>query len=498
MFLVVILILSIVLAFPAPLYRWVVGTPAIWVVAVSVTVAPVILAALTARRALGRLDRWPDDPNRGQSALMHGMHAVYGLLGLGQAALLVCTNWPLLVARTPIVGGWLVIPSLLCITPFLLATVLIWVVSYPADRAVRQIALEAYLFRGRPVQPVWSRRQYVLNNVRHQVLFILIPMLLIVLARDVIVLYDDKLRHFSGHEYAADLLLGAAAAAVALIAPEILRHVWSTKRLPDGPLRDRLVQVCRKLSMRYREILVWRAGGVTVNAAVMGVVAPLRYVLITDGMLEQLDDVKIEAVFGHEAGHVKQHHILFFLLFASITGCLVTVFSVHTRHMNPNDPQFQLLATALGIILLIKWGVVFTWISRRFERQADMFGVRVLALSGLPCPQACELHRAGDAHPAPNPLGRALCSTAANVFSNTLNEVAVLNGMAPEARSLRHGSISSRSRTLLRLAADPAAAAAAEKAVARIKAAIIVAAVVCSAWAGWELKLWELLQIHAG
>ncbi|NTU75813.1 MAG: hypothetical protein HGA86_06805, partial [Anaerolineaceae bacterium] len=41
MFLVVILILSIVLAFPAPLYRWVVGTPAIWAVAVVATVAPV-------------------------------------------------------------------------------------------------------------------------------------------------------------------------------------------------------------------------------------------------------------------------------------------------------------------------------------------------------------------------------------------------------------------------------------------------------------------------
>jgi hypothetical protein len=75
-----------------------------------------------------------------------------------------------------------------------------------------------------------------------------------------------------------------------------------------------------------------------------------------------------------------------------------------------------------------------------------------------------------------------------------LNEVAVLNGMPPEGRSWRHGSISSRSRTLLRLAADPAAVASAERTVARIKIVITVVAVICTAWAGWELKLWELLK----
>jgi hypothetical protein len=46
----------------------------------------------------------------------------------------------------------------------------------------------------------------------------------------------------------------------------------------------------------------------------------------------------------------------------------------------------------------------------------------------------------------------------------------------------------------LRLAADPAAVASAERTVARIKIVITVVAVICTAWAGWELKLWELLK----
>jgi STE24 endopeptidase len=156
-------------------------------------------------------------------------------------------------------------------------------------------------------------------------------------------------------------------------------------------------------------------------------------VLITDGMLEQMDDAKIEAVFGHEAGHVKRHHILFFLLFAFISGCAVTIFSVQTFRLSRRDyALFQWLATGFGLLLAIKWGFLFGWISRRFERQADLFGVRTLALSGLPCAQPCALHTAAS-NPGGTPLTGALCSTAAHVFADALHEVALLNGIRPSA-----------------------------------------------------------------
>jgi STE24 endopeptidase len=332
-------------------------------------------------------------------------------------------------------------------------------------------------------------------NLRHQVLFILAPMLLILAARDVITRHEEWLRRVSGQEVLPDVLLGVAAVGVAIIAPTILRRVWVTQALPAGPLRDRLLYLCGKLRMRCREILVWHSGGMIVNAAVMGVIAPFRYFLITDAMLEQMEDRRIEAVFGHEAGHVKRHHILFFLLFAFITGCLVTSLGYRTRGMDRLTHQV-VIAIAAGV-LLFKWGVVFGWVSRCFERQADIYGVRTLAASGMPCRVECRLHPS-EQNPNPGvkpPAGDPLCQTAAHVFGETLHEVAALNGIPTEARSWRHGSISARSRTVMKYAQDPLETERFERRVYRVKLAIFGGAVLSGLWAAWNLKLWTLLGI---
>ncbi len=489
MFLVVIGVLSVILTLSKP--PWNVVPQRAWIITAvaATTLVPAIVGMFVTRRTLRTLERVPENPNRGQFVFGRGMTTVQALLALGQAGLLLCTGWLPLCERTPVVGKWPLVPSLLALVPFLFSILLIWIVVYPADRAVRQIALEVYLFRGRPARPVWPLGLYLSYNLRHQVLFILVPMLLILAARDFVLLYERQIQRWTGKDYTPDMLVGMAALLVALVTPEILRHIWVTQRLPAGPLRDRLLSLCRTLRLRCRDILVWRSGGMVVNAAVMGLVAPLRYVLITDAMLEQMDDTKIEAVFGHEAGHVKHHHIPCFVLFAIISGSLVTIFSARTQGLPPG--QYQLMMLVLGVALMIQWGLVFGWVSRRFERQADVFGVHTLALSGLPCALPCAVHwptgavgsdpetsssDVGDSslHPATASLSRglgtrvgtpvaavrsgapaALCATAAQIFSQALHEVAVLNGIPPEGRSWRHSSIASRSRFLQRLAQEP-------------------------------------------
>jgi STE24 endopeptidase len=495
MYLVVIAVLSLILAFSVPPYRWV-SEPG-WVVAgvAGATVLPAGIAALVCRRALRLLDRNPADPSIAQFWLGRGMSLVQAALAGLHVAVLCCTDWLGLCRRAPLVGDWPVVPGTLAAVPVVLSILLVWIATYPADRAVREIALETYLFRGRPVRPIWPLGRYLVFNLRHQVLFILVPMLLILAARDLITLYEQPLREISGQRVLPDLLLGFSAVIVAVIAPLILRRVWVTQPLPEGPLRDRLLYLCRKLRMRCRDILVWHSGGMIVNAAVMGVLAPFRYLLITDAMLEQMDDRRIEAVFGHEAGHVKRHHILFFLLFAFISGCLVMMLGQRSQDMGRLGYQIGVAVVALALTL--KWGLLFGWISRRFERQADIYGVRALAASGLPCQVPCALHSPGADH---NPgdrqrAGDPLCQTAAHVFGDTLNEVAVLNGIPPNARSWRHGSISSRSRTVIRLAGDPKATARFEQSVYRAKAAILVIALISGLWVAWELRLWTMLGL---
>lgn len=516
MYLVALGVASLLLTFDRPLRAFVEGHRNVAVAAALIVALPALLAAGVRMRTIHALEARPDDPSIGQARLGAGMTLVQWLIAVLQAALILGTDWLNLIRQTPGVGTWALVPSLLAVLPFLASAVLVWAAVYPADRAIRQIALEVFLFRGKPVRPVWRMLDYVVFNLRHQVLFVAVPMFLIIAARDVLDLYHASLERILPNAYLPDLLLGAATVVVAVIAPALLRRIWLTQRLPDGPLRDRLLTLCRKLRLRCREILVWRTGGMLVNAAVMGVLAPFRYVLITDGMLEQLEDRKIEAVFGHEAGHVKRHHILFFLLFAGISGCLATIFSIRAGRLDPLS--YNLACAALVVVLGAKWLIGFGWLSRRFERQADIFGVRTLALVGEPCSFPCALHgsqtpaaasphtpaRLAAAVPPPamelvsgprsTTRGDPLCSTAAHIFGETLNDVARLNGIPPEGRSFRHGSIASRSRVLQALALDPAATAGFERQVFWIKVGIFLAAAGVGTWCAYELKLWRLAE----
>lgn len=498
MYLVVIGVLSLILAFTGPPYPWVVKPEWVAACVAGATLAPPVIAALVAMRTIRLLERHPADPGHGQFAFGRGMLLVQAALGVGHGAVLALTDWLPICGKTPVVGQWPVVPGMLAGAPLVVSILLAWIAVYPADRAVRGIALETLLFRGRPVQPVWPLGRYLIFNFRHQVAFILAPMLLILAARDVIVIYERQLREWSGYEMFPDMLLGLAAGAVAIIAPVILRRVWVTQPLPDGPLRDRLLHLCRRLRMRCQEILIWHSGGSIVNAAVMGVAAPFRYLLITDGMLEQMDDQRIEAVFGHEAGHIKRHHILFFLLFAFVSGCVITSVGYRMRGLDKTMQQVVIALTA-GV-LAVKWGVLFGWVSRRFERQADIFGVRTLAAAGVPCQLDCQVHRPDHAEDSQDPLrtGSPLCISAAHIFGDTLNDVAALNRIPHEARSWRHGSIASRSRTVIRLAGDPAAVARFERRVHRVKVAIFAAALASGLWAAWDLKLWQMLGIELG
>jgi STE24 endopeptidase len=499
MFLVVIGILSLILTFPAPPFPWLAARLPVFASVAVATLLPALVMHLGAGRAVRSFETHPEDPTWGQNTQSNWALAAQITLAICHGSLIACTRWLTVCERLPIVGDVPGLPGLVAAMPFLFSILLVWVVGYPAERAARQIALEIKLFEGKPAHPAWELGEYVLFQFRHQVLFILVPMLLVLIARDLIDWRKEELIARFNNDDIPDLLLGVAAVGVAVFTPAILRHVWDTRPLPQGTLRSQLDRMCQRLGMRCREILVWRTGGMIVNAMVMGVLPRWRYVLITDGLLERMEDVKIEAVFGHESGHVKRRHIWYFMLFAFISGCLMTVVAQYVRS---DRGLLETLVIVAGVVMLFKWGVVFGWVSRQFERQADLFGVRTLALSGLECSSRCALHAGVAGGPAPFASldgrrlgGEPLCPTAAHVFADMLHEVAKLNGIPPEAPSWRHGSISLRARTVEALAHDPAAAARFERRVWRIQMGILIAAALAIAWAAWSIRIWTIFGI---
>ncbi|HOA74516.1 MAG TPA: M48 family metallopeptidase [Phycisphaerae bacterium] len=412
--------------------------------------------------------------------------------------------------------------ELIMMSPFLLGVLVSWIALYPADRGIRHVSLELRLWTAQPNRPVWRLGSYLAFMFRHHVLIIFVPMLPIVVAIDAV--SDDHygrwLRESTGVVWADQAVLVVVAGGVFLIAPVLLRYIWHTTSLPAGELRSRLDGLCRRIGLSYRDILIWHSDGMVVNAAVMGLIRPVRYVLLSDGLLETMDDEQIEAVFGHEAGHIKHHHITFYLLFAILSMLIVGGISELVVRFAPDwvqqagsaapasgsqtEVRDYLQVMAMVMIVAI-WGLGFGPVSRRFEWQADLFGARSVTPDIASCDRPCLVH--GTLEPAslnPGdrlPSGLAICATAAHTFGEALHRIATLNGIPVEARSWRHSSIGNRIRLLRQYAADPSAIARLNRGVLAIKLVLVVGSAVglaIGAWLYWPHQLIRALRASYG
>ena len=126
------------------------------------------------------------------------------------------------------------------------------------------------------------------------------------------------------------------------------------------------------------------------------------------------------------------------------------------------------MAILLGAPLLLGL-VVFGWVSRRFEWQADAFAAQ--HLSGF---------RRGV-------TGVTVTLEAAAAMVGALGAVARLNHIPRHARSWRHGSIASRQEKLRSIVGRPADRLAIDRLVAKIKVAIAIGAVLTVGVIGFDL-----------
>jgi len=461
-------------------------------------VAIMAVAAAVARRVtLARLAGSDAPYDRAAGAYSTFQQIFIGMLAASLIGTMIFTPWSPMIRDGIRLGGLTLrdIPlagDLLLLAPFFASLLGVWSILRGVESRIRAAApplpdetgdsppssgseetLSALAAAVRkPTSSDGSLGPYLLDKLRHQVAIIAVPMLLIVLAKYFTDLSQDSLYRATHLPWAADAVLGAFSACVLGFAPVLLRHVWATEPLPAGPLRERFARICRRIGLRYREILLWHTHGTAINAAVMGFVAPLRYILVSDALLETMDAEEVEAVFGHEAGHIRHWHLPYFGLFALISmyvsgGVLVLVGFIGFFSDPANAGLLQLIG--LGVLLLC-WLFGFGWLSRRFERQADLYAVRCLTPDVRSCLDRCPVHGAAKM--------AGLCLTAANLFGRTLLRIADLNGIPREASSWRHGSIESRCRLIADLADDPAKLREFDRSILAAKIGLILAGLI--------------------
>ncbi len=301
------------------------------------------------------------------------------LLVAAYLALAERTGWPALVVdEQGLNAGMTVIgDDLLQISPFMLGSLAIWLANYPASRALS------------PAR--WSLGEYLRGQARGMV-FLLGPWMLMIAAYDSHIYWPEDVAALI--ENNAAVQLGAYLAmllAIMVFFPFYMIHLWPCRRLPDGAVRGRLEALLARARVRCRELMVWRTGrGRIANAAVMGMVPWTRYIAFTDALLEDLDESEVEAVLAHELGHVRHHHMGFYLMFAVAFVLFAgLVFSLLPRELQTEN--YSWLMGMLWVVLVVfYWRVVFGFLSRRFERQAD---VASCELVGSPRPLMSALEK---------------------------------------------------------------------------------------------------------
>ncbi len=284
------------------------------------------------------------------------------LLGLPLGAFayeLIALGWRRLVENLPYVGHAILLDDILTMAPFLVPLFGSLLGLYWLDVALRGA--------------VWDLRGYLTYNVRK----LLLPLVLwfgFLGVADILERLDLPWAPAARFPFISWLGAGAAIVAIALLLPFAIRLTWGLKRLPDGPFRNELEKIARRVGLRYRNILVYPTYGGVVNAGVTGLIGSLRYIIFTDALLQRLSQEEIEAVFQHELAHIKCRHIPFYLL---LSFCFVA-FSVAFWTVFPETSGLRGWAAFSAFILFTGayWGVLFGVISRRFERQADLYAAK--------------------------------------------------------------------------------------------------------------------------
>ncbi|MDR9500590.1 MAG: M48 family metalloprotease [Desulfurivibrionaceae bacterium] len=238
-------------------------------------------------------------------------------------------------------------------------------------------------------------RGFVLENIRSN-LPIILPWFCISLLLDLLHLLPmPAVQTFMASGLGEVIVLLLFFLFIALIFPPLLLRIWGCRPMAAGPFRDHMVAFCQRLNLHYQDIMIWPLfGGQMVTAGVVGFIARFRYILVTPGLLANLETREIDAVLAHEIGHVKRHHMPLYLLilvgFSIIMSPFLELFLYATLqgewfyrlaagvNLSASGLLDIILPVALLVLLVLFLRFVFGFFMRNFERQADLHALTAL------------------------------------------------------------------------------------------------------------------------
>ena len=245
-----------------------------------------------------------------------------------------------------------------------------------------------------------TRRSYLISNLRFNLPF-LFPWMILSLIYDLITLSP-----WMGENGFNLGILGNIFFFVTLIIimmvylPGMMRYCWGCKPLLITEKTDELKAFLQEKGFKYRELLRWPIfEGRMMTAGIMGIVSRYRYILITDSLMEILSIEELKAVLSHEMGHIRYHHLFFYVLF--LMGFMVISFGFqellpYLFYLHPFFAKlisvenaysinlfYMIMSLPILLLFIIYFRYVMGFFMRNFERQADLYSVEIM---GTPIP----------------------------------------------------------------------------------------------------------------
>lgn len=334
------------------------------------------------------------------------------------------------------IGDWVLLDELAAISPLLLFLALTWTSTYALERRLKEAVMLRALDEGWPMHPPLGRGAFVWSHFRHEVLLSLLPLSLISAWEEAVPAAAHALGlsgpHAAGWWAPAEgpvTWLGVLACLI--VAPALMCIAWDTVRIESGSVHERVRRVISRYRVRVRGPLLWRTHGSMLNGAVIGLLWPFRYLLFTDALIERLSGPQFEGVVAHEIAHVRLRHVPW--MGAGVLACVVAlgaaaeILARTTPLLATADATLPVTISTLAITLL-----VFGWISRRFEWQADAFAARHLSTT----------------IPSESDGAAVVTPEAVALMRSALGCIADLNGLPRKRFDFRHGSVAERQRRL--------------------------------------------------
>ncbi|HGY92716.1 MAG TPA: hypothetical protein ENK43_16225 [Planctomycetes bacterium] len=190
-----------------------------------------------------------------------------------------------------------------------------------------------------------------------------------------------------------------------VFSPFLVRLAFPTRSMRPGPLRSRFEALAAHAGFRFMDIRVCPTHGYIMNAAFVGVLGRLRYVVFTDAILERLSDDDLVGVFAHEMGHSQRRHIpMNLVLFMGFSLAMFAMSGGGLATTEPGVMDAVIPLVAFPVFLFL----VFSPVARSFETEADVYAGEILgdrgpivrSLSALGWIYPSKRHKGGLVHPS--------------------------------------------------------------------------------------------------